>query len=587
MKQELTQLLQKSINDLIKNDLIPNTADINIIITPTKQKSHGDLATNLALTLAKQAKKSPKILAEAIVKYLPKSSLVKKVEIAGPGFINFYLNQSTQFEVVKKILTERSAFGQGKPKHIKINIEFTSANPTGPLHVGHGRGAAIGSAIASLLKFAGYDVESEYYVNDAGRQMDILATSVWLRYIQAEGEAISFPSNGYKGEYIKDIANDLRSEYQTRFMKTSSDVFANVHDDFDSIHNTGDKEKHIDDIISNAKHLLKSEYTIIHQFSLNAILNDIRADLEDFGVYYDNWFSEKSLEENQGIDKAIDFLDKKGLLYEKEGAIWFKSTNFDDDKDRVLVRANGQRTYFASDAAYMLNKFHRGFDQVIYLFGTDHHGYIPRIMALAEAFGFDKEKVTIPLIQFAILYQGGEQVQMSTRSGSFVTLRQLRQEVGSDAARYFYIMRKADQHLDFDLDLAKSKSNENPVYYVQYAHARICSVFRQLSEQKKVYEPDIGLNNLSQLDTDIESDLANKLMQYPELIEKASTKLEPHLLTNYLRDLAQLLHMYYNQCKFIVDNLELTQARLVLIDSVREVINNTLSLLNINAPEVM
>ncbi|TNF69677.1 MAG: arginine--tRNA ligase [Gammaproteobacteria bacterium] len=587
MKQALTELLQQSIDNLIKNDVLANDTQANIIITPTKQKSHGDLATNLALTLSKAARKSPNELANLIVNNIPKSNLIKKIEIAGPGFINFYLNQAYQFEIVKTILSKRQSFGQGKPKNIKINVEFTSANPTGPLHVGHGRGAAIGSAIASLLKFAGYDVESEYYVNDAGRQMDILATSVWLRYLQSNKQSFSFPSNGYKGDYINDIAIDLKNQYQNQFVKTVSEVFSNVSDDFNSENNTGDKEKHIDDLIFNAKLLLKHDYNIIHQFSLNAILGDIKADLEDFGVHYDNWFSEKSLEENQDIDKAIDFLDKKGLLYEKEGAIWFKSTNFDDDKDRVLVRANGQRTYFASDAAYMLNKFDRKFEQVIYLFGTDHHGYIPRIMALAEAFEFDKSKVKIPLIQFAILYQGGEQVQMSTRSGSFVTLRQLRQEVGSDAARYFYIMRKADQHLDFDLDLAKSKSNENPVYYVQYAHARICSVFRQLKEQNKTYESNIGLDNLSSLDSDIEADLANKLIQYPELIEKASEKLEPHLLTNYLRDLAQLFHMYYNQYKFIVDSQQITQARLVLIDSIREVINNTLSLLNIKAPEIM
>lgn len=587
MKEDIISSLKKSIDTLIKNKIIPQEINLNIIITPTKQKSHGDLATNLALTLAKDAKMNPRQLAELIIENLPDNNAIEKTEIAGPGFINFHLKQSAQFDIVKTIHTEKERFGQGQKKSEKINIEFASANPTGPLHVGHGRGAAIGSAMAGLLRFAGFDVVSEYYVNDAGRQMDILAVSVWLRYLELFNLKLIFPSNAYKGKYIIDIAENLKSKENDLFLADIKDIFNNVSEDFNPETETGDKEKHIDDLISNARKLLGETYEKLHHFSLHAILDDIKDDLEDFGVHYDNWFSEKSLENNYGVEKAIERLKEKNTLYTEKDATWFKSTDFGDDKDRVLVRANGQRTYFASDAAYMLNKFNRGFDKIIYLFGTDHHGYIARMLGLAEAFGYDQSRISIPLIQFAILYQNGKQVQMSSRSGSFVTLRELREEVGKDAARYFYIMRKADQHLDFDLDLAKSKSNENPVYYVQYAHARICSVFRQLEEKNKQYDAPIGLAHLNLLTSDIESDLANKLSQFPDLIERAAEKLEPHLLTNYLRDLAQLFHVYYNQYKFILDDDNTMQARLVLIDSVKTVIKNTLDVLNISAPSAM
>ncbi|MCF6768477.1 arginine--tRNA ligase [Thiotrichales bacterium 19S11-10] len=587
MKEKIIKLVLQSLNKLIEKQLIDNDSSLNIIVTPTKQKSHGDFATNIALMLSKKSNYNPIELAKLIIENIPNSNIFEKVEIAGPGFINFYLNHNHQFNVIEQIINQSDKFGQGKPKNCKINLEFTSANPTGPLHVGHGRGAAIGSAIASLLAFAGYQVETEYYVNDAGRQMDILAVSVWLRYLELEEYKFTFPSNGYKGDYIYDIARRLKEQFNEEYNHPIDDVLKGIPDDYNPDTNQGNKEDHIDGIIANSKKILKKQYDNIHKFSLNSILADIKTDLSEFGVNYTNWFSEASLAENEEIDNAINTLKDKGLLYKKDGATWFKSTDYGDDKDRVVIRANGQRTYFASDAAYMLNKFQRGFDKIIYLFGTDHHGYIPRMMALAEAFGIDKSKVIIPLIQFAILYENGKQIQMSTRSGSFVTLRQLREDVGTDAARFFYIMRKADQHLDFDLDLAKSKSNENPVYYVQYAHARICSVFRQLSQKNLAYHPQVGIENISELNQDIESDIANKLLQYPDIIQISAEKLEPHLITNYLRELAQLLHMYYNQYKFILDNQPIMQARLVLIDSIREVIKNALNLLHIQAPSTM
>ncbi len=588
MKEQLITLIQQSVTSLINQGILDTNVAPKIQVTPTKQKLHGDYACNIALMLAKPAKCNPRQLAEKIITHLPKSDLITKTEIAGPGFINFFLNHSAQFEIIKKILDQKEDYGKsnlGNSK--KVNVEFVSANPTGPLHVGHGRGAAIGSAIASILEYSGHNVTREYYVNDAGRQMDILATSVWLRYLELLNLNPTFPTNGYKGQYIYDIAQALKDEHQDAFSVDVDALYKDIPADYNSATEAGDKEKYIDGLIQNAKSLLGDKYNIVHKTGLDSILDDIKTDLAEFNVDIDVWFSERSLMTSNDVKNAIQRLEDNNLLYTLNDAKWFKAESLGDEKDRVVVRNNGQSTYFASDAAYMTNKFNRGFDDVIYLFGADHHGYVARLRALAQAFEFKDEQIHIPLVQFAILYQGGEQVQMSTRSGSFVTLRDLREEVGNDATRYFYIMRKADQHLDFDLDLAKSKSNENPVYYIQYAHARICSVFRQLQEQNKTYQPELGLEHLNKLVSDHELAIVNKIALFQDVINKASVRLEPHLLTTYMRELANLFHTYYNADKFIVEDQELTQARLTLIFVLRQVFANALNLLGISAPEKM
>ncbi len=418
--------------------------------------------------------------------------------------------------------------------------------------------------------------------------MDILATSVWLRYLELCGEKFTFPSNGYKGEYIYTIAKMIQDTNQQKYFIKTDKVFKDTPADYDENSDTGDKEKHIDALISNAKSLLgEDHYTAVHKVGLEYILDDIKSDLKEFEVEYDNWFSEKSLMTSNAVQNAIEQLQRNGNVYEKNGALWFKSSDFGDEKDRCIVRDNGQSTYFASDAAYLSNKFQRGFDEVVYLFGADHHGYVPRLLALAQSFGYNTQNIKIPLVQFASLFKDGKPIQMSTRSGSFVTLRQLREEVGTDAARFFYIMRKADQHLDFDLDLATSKSNENPVYYIQYAHARICSIYRQLAEKGLEANQTTGLENLNLLDKEIEAEIANKLTLYPSVIKSASEKLEPHLLANYLKELANLLHSYYNSERFILDNNVLMQARLMLLQAIKITITSALNLLGISAPEKM
>ena len=588
MKNQIVDLIKEALSSL-SNELNIDLTQQKIVVTPTKQREHGDYACNISLALAKPTKTNPRAIAEKIIANIHAPELIQEMQIAGPGFINFFLNSSAQFSIIKQIILENEQFGSlniGENK--KINVEFVSANPTGPLHVGHGRGAAIGSAIGNILKKAGYQVTSEYYVNDAGRQMDILATSVWLRYLELCGEKFTFPSNGYKGEYIYTIAKMIQDTNQQKYFIKTDKVFKDTPADYDENSDTGDKEKHIDALISNAKSLLgEDHYTAVHKVGLEYILDDIKSDLKEFEVEYDNWFSEKSLMTSNAVQNAIEQLQRNGNVYEKNGALWFKSSDFGDEKDRCIVRDNGQSTYFASDAAYLSNKFQRGFDEVVYLFGADHHGYVPRLLALAQSFGYNTQNIKIPLVQFASLFKDGKPIQMSTRSGSFVTLRQLREEVGTDAARFFYIMRKADQHLDFDLDLATSKSNENPVYYIQYAHARICSIYRQLAEKGLEANQTTGLENLNLLDKEIEAEIANKLTLYPSVIKSASEKLEPHLLANYLKELANLLHSYYNSERFILDNNVLMQARLMLLQAIKITITSALNLLGISAPEKM
>lgn len=585
MKHEIEQLLIQAVRGLQAGNVLPEELEAKIVIERARQKEHGDFATNLALTLAKPADMSPRELAQKLIAAMPESPLIQKTEIAGPGFINFFLTKGAQLNVIDRILEEKDRFGCGDVgSNKKIQVEFVSANPTGPLHVGHGRGAAYGATVANLLQAVGYQVHREYYINDAGRQMDILATSIWLRYLDLCGETITFPVNGYKGDYIWDIAANLHRKNSDAYRHSAEKVFTDLPDD--ESEQGGDKEKHIDGLIQRARELLGADdYRKVLDSGLQVILGDIRKDLEEFGIEYDDWFSERTLTESGAVSQCIERLQKSGHVYEKSGALWFKSTDYGDEKDRVVVRDNGQATYFASDIAYHMDKLERGFDRVIDIWGADHHGYVPRVKAALAAIGDDPSKLDVLLVQFAVLYRGGEKVQMSTRSGEFVTLRELRKEVGNDAARFFYVMRKCEQHMDFDLDLAKSQNNDNPVYYIQYAHARVCSVLRQLTEKGFTY--DASNADLQLLTEEHEKTLVTALSRYPELIENAAMSHEPHQLAQYLRELANGFHTYYNAHTFLVEQNELRNARLNLITAVRQVIANGLGLLGVTAPESM
>ena len=585
MKKQVEQWVSSALERLVAEAVL-NSGARGPVVVERARAGHGDFATNAALVNSKAAGMKPRELAERLVEALPASELVERVEVAGPGFINFHLSAAAWRSVVPEILEKshhygRSDIGRGK----KVQVEFVSANPTGPLHVGHGRGAAYGAAVADLLEAVGFEVHREYYVNDAGRQMDILATSVWLRYLELAGETLDFPSNGYQGDYVWDIAATLHREHGDDYRHAADEVFQGVPPDEPA---GGDKEQHIDALIGRAKTLLEdNRYRYVFELALNTILDDIRDDLEKFGVVYDQWFSERTLVESGAVNRAIERLRKGGWLYEKDGALWFRSSEFGDEKDRVIERENGQTTYFASDIAYHMDKLERGFDRVIDVWGADHHGYVPRVKAALKALGDDPDKLDVLLVQFAILWRGGEKVPMSTRSGEFVTLRQLRKEVGRDAARFFYVMRKCEQHLDFDLDLAKSQSSDNPVYYIQYAHARVCSVLRQAAEKGISVDPTPGDTNLDRLAEGHELALLKTLSRYPEVVEAAALNEEPHQLTHYLRELANEFHTYYNAHPFLVEDDALRDARVKLILAVRQVVRNGLGLLGLSAPEQM
>ncbi len=584
MKQHIENLLQKAVQYLQTIGELPAIPAF-VQIESTKDKTHGDFSSNIAMVLAKPAQKNPREIAERIVEVLQPSPYVQKVEVAGPGFINFFLQLNALNSVVTRILTEKEKYGLsnvGRKK--RVLVEFVSSNPTGPLHVGHGRHAAYGSVVANLLEAVGFEVAREYYVNDAGRQMDILTVSIWLRYLVLCSESIEFPANAYRGEYVIDIAQHLFKKSSTQFQKPASQVFADLPLDEAQ---GGDKEIYIDALIARAQQLLGENYQIIFNVGLEHILQDIHQDLAEFNVNFEQWFSERELVQSKTVDTVLAKLKASGHVYEKEGAIWFRSTDYGDEKDRVLVRSNGQRTYFMNDIAYHMNKFDRGWDILIDIFGSDHHGYTARIKAAIKAASIDPERLIYLLGQFVTLYRGGKQVQMSTRGGNFVTLRELRDEVGNDAARFFYVMRKAEQHMDFDLDLAKSTSNENPVYYVQYAYARICSVFKQLVEKGKIYNEAQGLEHLDLLSSEYERQLLMVLAHYPDLIIDAALQYGPHLLTHYLRDLATNFHAYYNSQQFIVENDDLRNARLALIAATRQTLLNGFKLLGISAPESM
>lgn len=516
--------------------------------------SHGDWATNAALVMAKAEKRAPRDLAAVLIKYIEDpDGYLERIEIAGPGFINFTLSPKWWRTVLREAVRRgpeygRIDIGQGR----RVQVEFVSANPTGPLHVGHGRGAAVGDALARVLEAAGFKVSREYYINDAGRQMQTLGRAVLYRYLQLWGREVDFKTDLYQGDYIKDLAAKIRDH--------EGDKYLNMPED--------------------------EAIAAIYPWAAARILEGIRDDLKDFGVLFETWFSEKSLYETSQVDAALKDLRDRGFLYDEGGALWFAATRFGDDKDRVLVKSDGEKTYFASDIAYHRDKYGRGFERVINLWGADHHGYVSRLKSGVEALGYERGRLEVILVQLVSLLRGGVPMAMSTRAGEFVTLKEVVDEVGSDAARFFFLTRRSDSHLDFDLETAKSQSAENPVYYIQYAHARIASVFKTAAE-KGLTAPGPDEADLTLLAEAEETALMKHLAAFPDLVEGAAANLEPHRLTHYLTELAKHFHPYYNRHRFVSDNLELSKARLVLARAVKQVTANGLNLLGINAPESM
>ncbi len=582
MKKQLQALLDQSLRVLESEGMVIAIKKDDIKIEYSRDPSHGDFASNLAMVLAKTCNCNPRELANRITENLPKSDLIKRTEIAGPGFINFFLNQNSYQSVVLDILEKGDTYGNSKiGDNQSTLIEFVSANPTGPLHIGHGRGAAYGAAIANLLKKTGFNIHCEYYVNDSGRQMDILTVSTWIRYLQQHDKEICFPESAYKGNYIIDIAADLKDKHANKFVTPHKDIL-------DLLDTKEEADIKIDKLIKHCASVLgEKNYRLILETCLDSILSSIKNDLNEFGVEFNNWYSEYSLLKNNLVNQCIAKLNDKSWVYQKDGAKWFRSSKLGDEKDRVLVRENGQKTYFASDIAYHLSKFERGYKKIINIWGADHHGYIERVKASMKALDYPPEAITILLVQFATLFRGKEKLQMSTRSGEFITLKELIKEVGKDAARFFYIMRKNEQHLDFDLELAKSESNDNPVYYIQYAHARICSVFRQMNEKGYTFFQSKKLSDLSTLTEDHEIKLLRSLAKYPDVIESAAVSFEPHQLAYYLKDLANDFHAYYNVNQFLVEDDLIRNARLSLIDATRQVIRNGLLQLGVSSPEEM
>jgi arginyl-tRNA synthetase len=572
VKSHLAGLLQAALEQVA-----PGSAAAVVLERP-KVADHGDFSCNLALQLAKPLKRNPREVAQALVSALPSSRVMERAEIAGAGFVNFFLRPDAKRNVVRRVLSQgreygRLRVGQGR----KVQVEFVSANPTGPLHVGHGRGAAYGASLANVLAAAGFDVQREYYVNDAGRQMDILALSTWLRYLALHGVVVPFPPNAYQGDYVRDMAAGIAAAHGKRYVRDAGPLMSEVPPLED------DAEAYLDALIANAKRALGEDYAYVHDHALTEQLGDCRNDLQEFGVTFDHWFSERSLYYDGLVERTLAKLEAAGHLYLQDGAKWFRSTAFGDEKDRVVQRENGQYTYFASDIAYHLNKFERGFDVVIDVWGADHHGYIPRVKGALSALGLDAQRLVVALVQFAVLYRDGKKASMSTRAGEFVTLRELRSEVGNDAARFFYVLRKSDQHLDFDLDLAKSQSNDNPVYYIQYAHARICSVL----EEWGGHLPDLREVPLDALAMPQELALMRQLLDYPQAIEDAARDHAPHVVAFYLKDLAAQLHSYYNSVRFLVEDEAMRLARLALIAAVGQVIRSGLQLLGVSAPRKM
>lgn len=574
-----------------KYDIKPQALNLPIEVERAKDASHGDFASNMAMKYAKIFKMNPRALADELVVSVPLMDSVAGMEVAGPGFINIRLARSAVTAVLADIIREGEKFGTHRPENPeKILIEFVSANPTGPLHVGHGRGAAYGDSLANLLKANGHQVDKEYYVNDAGRQMDILALSVYWRYLQACDVGVALPKGIYQGDYVIDIANALKAEVGNTLAKPVQtwvpeypEVWSQAQID------NGERDRWIDGAIATLKATLGEEdYARVFDTALNAEVADICEDLAEFGVHFDRWFSEKSLFVDGTVDKTLNRLAEGDFLYEKDGALWFKAEEFGDEKDRVVRRENGVTTYFASDISYHLDKYERGYTQLIDIFGADHHGYMARVRASLAALGLEPNKLTIALVQFAVLYQNGEKMQMSTRSGEFVTLRELREMVGSDAARFFYVMRKPEQHMDFDLDLATKNSKDNPYYYVAYAHARTCRVLERAKEEGYTFDVETALACRNHLFEAEETALISELRRYPEVVASAGVQLAPHLVVNYLRDLATAWHQFYDAGhKVLHEDAEIRHARLLLTTCVGQVLRNGLTIVGVTAQERM
>ncbi|MBR4525818.1 MAG: arginine--tRNA ligase [Acidaminococcaceae bacterium] len=550
IKTVLTDAIIKTAKNAIAAGVVKDGTLPEVQLTVPPKKEFGDFASNFAMQSARALRCNPRVLAQYIVENLD-CPYVKKAEIAGPGFINFYLNPDWVYDMLARIVEAGENYGNlPKASDEKIQLEYVSANPTGPLHVGHGRGAAVGSALANLLKAAGYDVEQEYYINDAGNQMNNLARSVNARYLELLGKEIEFPEDGYHGHDIIDTAQRIINKYGDRFLQ-----------------------------MEEAERLEEFK-TIAYQEKLAAL----KEDLERFNVRFDVWFSEKTLHEANKIKEACEILLEKGYMYEQDGALWLKSTAFGDDKDRVVIRDNGVPTYFAADIAYHANKFGRGFDRVINLWGADHHGYIARMKAAMQCMGYQPEQLEILILQMVRLLRDGQEVKMSKRTGQSVTLNELIDEVGTDAARFFFVMRSIDSQLDFDLDLAKKKSNDNPVFYVQYAHARICSIMRQVAEVGITVQ---GKGDYKLLTEPVEVDLIKKLGEYPEMLATAARERAVQQVAHYVYDLAGLFHSAYNQCRILGVNEDLQQARLAMVMAVGHVVRHALSILGVSAPEKM
>jgi arginyl-tRNA synthetase len=584
LKQPLEQLLLQALQGLADLPAPPDASAVTV--ERTRDTRHGDFSSNVALRLAKSARRNPRELAQSIVAALPNNSLIARAEVAGAGFINFFLMPDAHARELARIheLGERygeSASGARRP----IIVEFVSANPTGPLTVAHGRHAAYGATLANLLAAVGFRVHREFYVNDAGRQMDILAVSVWLRYLQASGEPLPFPANGYQGDYLRPIAVELQNKVGDRLRRSSAEVLAGLPQDESE---GGDKETYIDALIERARQLIGAE-ALQHVLDLarERLLDNMREDLREFGVVFDRWYSERSLATSGAIERALQRLEAEGSLYRQDGAVWFRATAFGDEKDRVVVRENGQKTYFASDIAYHLDKRERGFERLIDVLGSGHHGYIARVRAGLAAMGEPPDSLEVPLIQVVTLYRGNVQIPMSKRAGQFVTLRELRGEVGNDACRFFYLMRGHEQPLDFDLELATARTNENPVYYIQYAHARGASVMKQLAARGLAFDRTLGLASLELLTSEHEQALMTMLARYPEMVEQAAANRAPQTLVHFLRELANAFHAYYNAERFIVEDARLRAARLTLVTGAQQVVRNGLALLGVSAPESM
>ena len=554
MKHVIEQLVLSALGKAKNNGDLEIVKEPEIVIEKTKDPKLGDFSTNLAMTLAKPERKNPKVIAEVICKYLKNGGgQVERVEMAGPGFINLKMTRSFFLSRLMQVAESGEDFGNSTVgKRQKVLVEYVSANPTGPLHVGHGRGAAVGNALCNILRKAGFDIKSEYYVNDVGNQMNILGRSTWLRYQEILQKAVEFPKDYYQGDYIKDIAREIIDRHGDEFLGKSGDEVL----------------------------------PFFREYAAKWVLDGIKTDLKEFRVEFDGWFSEKTLYEDDSVDNALGWLRKKGFVYDKDGAVWLKSSAFQDEKDRVIVKQNGDRTYFCSDIAYHQNKIHRGNEKLIDLFGADHHGYVPRIQAVMEALGYNRDIFKALLVQFVSLKRGGEKVSMSTRSGEFVTLKELVDEVGVDAARYFFLSRSCDSHLDFDLELAKKETPENPVFYIQYAHARICNVFLT-AQNKGIAVPAGSEVDLSPLVEDEEFALIKNILVFPEVVEKSALALEVHRISHYLHDLVAGFHSYYNRHRVVTENKSLTLARLFLLQCLRITIRNGLALMGISAPEKM